>query len=1194
MQDSAKARVDAACIRSELSKQDSCSGIALVPPLMPAYAPDRSGAIVQCHPDMKITRLPVSSDAHVWTGVTASFQPALIEQLSAVCPNSVNVIFLRNLGDAARDAAALKALAEALRPEARHPEVFVLPELPEADDETPRAAERIYDRLAVLTRLAASAKEEPGEKRLFLFTNPRAFFTPVPDRRHLQRSEIQLHRGQTVSFAKLQEELVSLDYDAEALCEYPGQYAVRGGLIDVYPVNAEAPVRIDFFGDEIEDLRQIDPTSQRSGTSLAEITIAPRRLDFSAVHPDHILDYFSGGTNWYFEEPDALAQEYPAQAQHFARKVGRPTGFQALFASRKAAADTFHFFCELQEPETLAPRKAVVHALQTQSLELFRARPMDERIGYERIEDERAARLAFLSQLKSWQDAGEAVIVVAHNEGEAERFQEILQGTAELEGFAPQIVLAPLRGGFRVAADASGTNPLTWTAIGGKRACTLVSDAEIFGRYRSRPETIKRRRVPVRSQVDHLLDFSELADGDHLVHLSHGICLFRGLSTMEIRGKKEEVISLEFADRLTLHVPLHESHLLTRYVGLSKVHPKLGKLGGNTWEKARRSAEKATLDFAAQLLKLQASRIKGGGNALSPDTDWQHAFEESFLYEETPDQRKAIEDTKRDLEQPVAMDRLICGDVGFGKTEVALRAAFKAVMGAKQVAVLVPTTILAQQHFTTFRERMADFPVTVEMLSRFRTKAEQGKIVEQLEAGKIDIIIGTHRLLGKDIRFKDLGLLVIDEEHRFGVRHKERLKQVRENVDVLSMSATPIPRTLYLALMGARDMSVIETPPADRLPIETIVRAYDPDLVRRAIRAELERGGQVFYLHNRVQSIDAVAARIGELAPEARIAVGHGQMSEDALEKVMTRFVAGDYDILVCTTIIENGLDIPNCNTMIIEGADRFGLSQLYQLRGRVGRFNRQAYAYLLLHRHARVLDLARKRLSAMRQHNQLGAGFRIAMRDLELRGSGNLLGPQQSGHIASVGFELYCQLLRQSVARLKGEKVASQIRAAVTLDFVSVGEGATVREASLDSFKVLHEEELEAGRIPIIEAHLPQNYLSETRLRIDFYRRLAMATTVEEVEGIHQALADRFGPLPGPAKVLIVITRIRARAEAAGLISVATEGNRLKCLRATGNRDDYLKLGGRFPRLTARDPMKRLREIEQFLQTQRHLTSKS
>jgi transcription-repair coupling factor (superfamily II helicase) len=542
------------------------------------------------------------------------------------------------------------------------------------------------------------------------------------------------------------------------------------------------------------------------------------------------------------------------------------------------------------------------------------------------------------------------------------------------------------------------------------------------------------------------------------------------------------------------------------------------------------------------------------------------------------------------MEKTRPMDRLICGDVGFGKTEVAIRAAFKAVQGGRQVAVLVPTTVLAQQHLNTFRERMAGYPIAIEMLSRFRSRAEQKKILEAVTAGQVDILVGTHRLLQADVKFRELGLVVIDEEQRFGVKHKERFKAMRATVDVLSMSATPIPRTLYMALTGARDLSVIETAPTNRHPIQTIVKTYDEKIVVDAIHHEIRRGGQVFYLHNRVQTIELVAARLRELLPSLAIGVGHGQMDADELERAMTDFVAGKYQVLVCTTIIESGLDIPNCNTIIIEGADRFGLSQLYQLRGRVGRFKHQAYAYLLLHRHTRLLEVARQRLTAMRQHNQLGAGFRIAMRDLELRGAGNLLGAEQSGHIVGVGFELYCQLLRQSVARLRGEKTAAAIRANVKLDFVFVGESATdpaaARGRHADGYTAIRDAEIaEVGNeVARIQARIPSTYLAETRLRIDFYRKLAMADSPAALKQIEGDLRDRFGKFGDEVKALLFITEIRIRAEQKGIVSVETESTRLKCLRNSGRRDDWVQVGTRFPRLTAPKPLLRLREILSFL----------
>jgi transcription-repair coupling factor (superfamily II helicase) len=825
-------------------------------------------------------------------------------------------------------------------------------------------------------------------------------------------------------------------------------------------------------------------------------------------------------------------------------------------------------------------------------------------LGRARLESDQAAQRDFLRTLAQWEHAGLPVVIVLRAEGEAQRLREILAEDKELRGFQPRLVTGEIAAGFRTRFARPEAARLDWPAqkFAAIAGVAVVAENEIFGRHRQRLATFRARRLPQRHRVDQLLDFAEVAEGDHLVHVAHGVCRFRGLRKLETKGRVEEVVSLEFAGGVELHLPLHESHLLSRYVGLAKIAPKLGKVGGTQWERTRREAARATLDFAAQLLHLQAERDQRPGFPCLPDQPWQREFEAAFEHEETPDQNRAIAEVKADLERPRPMDRLLCGDVGFGKTEVALRAAFKMVLSGKQVAVLAPTTILVQQHCNTFRERLAPFPISVEQLSRFRSPKEQKQVLAQLRDGRLDVVVGTHRLLGADVQFKDLGLVVIDEEHRFGVRHKERLKHLRVMADVLAMSATPIPRTLYFALVGARDLSVIETPPRDRLPIETIVKSYSPEVLRDSIRTELARGGQVFYLHNRVESIEEAARGLREIVPEARLGVGHGRMDADDLERLMTRFVAGEFDVLVCTTIIESGLDIPNCNTLIIEGADRFGLAQLYQLRGRVGRFNRQAYAYLLLHRHARLLDQARQRLAALRQFNQPGAGFRLAMRDLELRGAGNLLGAEQSGHIAGVGFDLYCQLLRQSIARLKGEPAALTVRANVRLDFVLIGEAANeliapdlpgpaaATDDTGDRFAALKNAEMEGRRLPVLMACLPATYIADTRLRLDQYRRLALAATPAEVDQLAAAMRDRFGSLPESAEALVKLAEIRVWAEQKGLVSVETEGDRLKCRRPGGPPGEpprFLQIGHRFPRLTAPSPLPRMREIIAFLKLQ-------
>jgi transcription-repair coupling factor (superfamily II helicase) len=552
------------------------------------------------------------------------------------------------------------------------------------------------------------------------------------------------------------------------------------------------------------------------------------------------------------------------------------------------------------------------------------------------------------------------------------------------------------------------------------------------------------------------------------------------------------------------------------------------------------------------------------GHPCKPDTLWQREFESAFIYEETRDQVTAIAETKADQERAKPMDRLICGDVGFGKTEVAIRAAFKTVMDGKQVAILVPTTVLAQQHFNNFRERMADYPIRVELLSRFRTKREANKVVENLAAGVVDIVIGTHRIVQDDIVFKDLGLVVIDEEQRFGVLHKEKFKRLRTMVDVLTLSATPIPRTLYLALTGARDMSTIQTPPHDRLPVETIATPYDERTIRDAIRRELNRGGQVFFLHNRVTTIEVMRAKLQELVPDARIVVGHGQLNADDLEEVMTKFVNGEADVLLSTTIIESGLDIPNANTIIIDRADRFGLSELYQLRGRVGRYKHQAYAYLLLPRHARLLTDVRKRISAMKQYASLGSGFKIAMRDLEIRGAGNLLGAEQSGHITAVGFELYCQLLKQSVGALKGEKVKPRVEVRVDLDFIEMNQR---REGDKTS-----------NALPY--ASLPENYVTEPQHRIEIYRKLAQATDKPALDALQKELRDRFGKLPPPVELLLSVGELKILACERAVTVIEVEADKLKITR----RGDFIQLGGKFPRLTKKEAGARLKEIKRLL----------
>jgi len=843
-------------------------------------------------------------------------------------------------------------------------------------------------------------------------------------------------------------------------------------------------------------------------------------------------------------------------------------------------------------------------------------------------------RRAFFAQLHRWLRQGYDVQVFCINEGERLRFGEIWDELIGAPSGKSQVA-ETLRPSSLEPRPSTRLGTLARGFLCEDARLVVVTDAEIFGRYKvQRPRRLKSPHAQaIRSALD--IDFTELEEGDYVVHLQHGIGRYAGLKVLPIgAGTKptdgpgakanagQECLVIEYAPSdldqgpPRLYVAVTEAHLVSKYVGAGKAQPPLNTLSGTRWAKAKAQAERAVRDLAGELLAIQAARELQPGHSFAPDTPWQREFEGSFIYEETPDQMRAIVETKQDMERPKPMDRLICGDVGFGKTEVAIRAAFKAVMDGRQAAVLVPTTVLAQQHYNTFCERMADYPIRIELLSRFRTRRAQERVVQDLAAGAVDIVIGTHRLLQDDIGFKDLGLVVIDEEQRFGVMHKEKFKLLRRLVDVLTLSATPIPRTLYLALTGARDMSTIQTPPHDRLPVQTIVTQYDERIIRDAIQRELNRGGQVFFLHNRVLTIETIAHKLRSLLPRARVVVGHGQMHSDDLEEVMTQFVNGEADVLLSTTIIESGLDIPNANTIIIDRADRFGLSDLYQLRGRVGRYKHQAYAYLLLPRHARLLTDVRKRLSAIKQYSTLGSGFKIAMRDLEIRGAGNLLGSEQSGHITAVGFELYCQLLQQSVSSLKGEKVKPRVEVQVRLDFLAMSpggesspsespgpappEGLRVKgrgsgdglagapahpsRMNPESFRATHQVSQIGNRQLAIgnpsSAHIPFPYISDPRQRIEIYRKLAQATDKVALQRLENELRDRFGPAPTPLELLLQAAELRILAAEHGITVIEVKDDRLMLTR----NNDYLMIGSKFPRLTKKGASARLKEIKQFL----------
>ena len=1031
-------------------------------------------------------------------------------------------------------------------------------------------ADVISDRLQTLVALS-------GNPKLLVVTSVTALLQKTFQPGEIQSRTRALARGDKIAPLELIEFLESQGYEPEAQVSQKGEIALRGGIVDIFPPTSPWPVRLEFFGDELESLRYFDPLTQISREEITTTIPPAGELGILKQRPNEeggmknekalatLLDYLPRETIFLLCEPESLA----VHAETYAQQI--PTGdpffisWPDFLVELNQRGFTSVELAEETETGEASPQSTTANP-KFDSLDAFR--PLAERAPEPQIAE--AQRREFFAQMHRWLRQEYSVNIFCNNAGERQRFEEIW---AELVGQASS--LSPTKNkkeieieGGRDACPTQHLGSLARGFICDEAKLVVVTDAEIFGRYKiQRPRRQKSAHAQAaRSALD--IDFTDLAEGDLVVHLQHGIGRYLGLKLMPVGNSRHlstndnqpsaatECLVIEYApggdavEPPKLYVPVSEAHLVSKYVGAGKANPPLNQLGGTRWHKAREQTEKAVRDIAAEMLRIQAVRETQAGHPCKPDTQWQREFESAFIYEETPDQITAIAETKADQERAKPMDRLICGDVGFGKTEVAIRAAFKCVMDGKQVAILVPTTVLAQQHFNNFRERMADYPIRVELLSRYRTRREQDAVVKNLAAGAVDIVIGTHRIVQEDIAFKDLGLVVIDEEQRFGVLHKEKFKRLRTMVDVLTLSATPIPRTLYLALTGARDMSTIQTPPHDRLPVETIATPYDERTIRDAIGRELARGGQVFFLHNRVTTIEGMRAKLQSLVPDARSVVGHGQMHADDLEEVMTTFVNGDADVLLSTTIIESGLDIPNANTIIIDRADRFGLSELYQLRGRVGRYKHQAYAYLLLPRHARLLTDVRKRISAMKQYASLGSGFKIAMRDLEIRGAGNLLGAEQSGHITAVGFELYCQLLKQSVASMKGEKVKPRVEVRVALDFL--GDAST----------------------------LPENYVTEPHHRIEIYRKLAQATERPLLDALQKELRDRFGLLPPPVELLLAIGELKILASEKNVTSIEVEEDKLKLTRS----GDFIQLGGKFPRLAKKEAKARLKEIKRLL----------
>ena len=919
-----------------------------------------------------------------------------------------------------------------------------------------------------LCALLAGGDNRPG----FIVASAMSLMQPVPTHDVLAAGRMLLRTGGEMDPRKLLEWLVDAGFESVDAVDQAGQFARRGGIVDVFPPAGDLPVRVEFFGEKIESIRRFDPDTQRSTAQIAGcdlVAISAGRETGAGSPKDpagttHLPDYLPDGAIICFIEPaevrstvEAICRRLvdPAYRQAGAADVHNP---EALFnvPDRLAVMEMSAFGAAGQEGSDVVPMG--IGSLQ--------------RLG---TPDEAMNELEAL--------AGEnEVWVYCENQAERDRFVELLAPTH-----------------FELAAKIhTGIGHVGCGFHWAGQRLVVVGHHEIFHRYARRS---RLRRIRAGRPIESFMDLSE---GDYVVHLTHGIARFVGFKTLSTDGVAEEFLTLRFAGGALLHVPVTEIQLVQKYIGAGRVRPSLSRLGSSAWSLRKDRAALATRDLAAELLRLQAIRNSAPGISYAGGGEWMRRFEQEFIYTETPDQITAMREISADMAEVRPMDRLLCGDVGYGKTELAMRVAFRVIEAGRQVAVLVPTTVLAAQHYRTFSERFADYPVAIEVLSRFRSRGEAARIAESAAAGKIDILIGTHRLLSGDVRFANLGLVVIDEEQRFGVEHKERLKRMRAEVDVLTMTATPIPRTLHMALMGLRDISSLATAPPDRRAILTEVCRSDDKRIRAAILHELDRKGQVFFVHNRVFDIERAADHIRSIVPEARVEIAHGQMHEHGLEKTMLRFVAGDIDVLVCTTIIESGLDIPSANTMFIQDADRFGLAQLHQLRGRIGRYRHRAYCCLLLPTRRSVSRLAARRLKAVEEFSDLGAGFQIAMRDLEIRGAGNILGSAQSGHIAAVGYELYCRLLEQAVAGLRGEKVAEPPPKAHV--------------------------ELAA------EAYIPRSYIASARQRMEVYRRLALCRTSEELSQLSADLADAFGPVPSTVGDLLTVAEIRLLAGRLGI----------------------------------------------------------
>jgi transcription-repair coupling factor (superfamily II helicase) len=1033
-----------------------------------------------------VTRSGIDTSARAVSGLTPPAKALLVASAAHAQPNGV-VLFVvpgdGELEEACADVSFFLAALEGLAPAAVERAVLPFP----SHEVDPYRGLAPHIGVTSVRARALYAIAHGGAR--VVVASAAAVLPRITTPGRLVAASLVLKPGQDISPVDLAELLVDAGFSREDPADEHGEFAIRGGIADVFPAGDPHPVRLEFIGDTIETLRTYDPATQRSIAPIDQVAIIPLRDVLDGDRGATIFDYLAGASasRIIISERD----EVDAHATKVLQQINQ--SYQDILANlvRGGALSAPTPDELLVDWDIVAARFAQATTLSILGIDEggleVRSQPAMELRG--RVAD-------WVAEIRRLRDDGETILFVAGTPGRAERTIELLKEydvlaipveRAEDARYAAVLVaVGALSRGFRLP-DAG---------------LQIYAEADVFEEERRASE---RRRSATKA---FLSDLRDLKVGDFVVHVDNGIGMFVGLKQIGVGDSLQEFLELRYAGDDKLFVPVERLDLVQKYTGASK--PPIDRLGGASWEKAKSKVKKAMRDMAEELLKLYAARKAVPGHAFAPDSHWQQEFEDAFEYDLTIDQTSAITDIKKDMEAPTPMDRLLCGDVGYGKTEVAMRAAFKAVMDGKQVAVLAPTTVLAFQHQKTLKERFAGFPVRIDMVSRFRSKAEQTETLTDLAAGKVDLIVGTHRLLSRDVEFRDLGLLVVDEEQRFGVAHKEKIKQMKKKVDVLTMSATPIPRTLNMSLIGIRDMSIIETPPKDRLSIQTNVVKFDQHVIATAIRTELARGGQIFFVHNRVESIFSIGDLVQRLVPEARVVVAHGQMDEEALERAMFDFVARKFDVLLATTIVENGLDIPNANTIIINRADRYGLSQLYQLRGRVGRSDRAAYAYLLIPPEDNLSPVAKKRLAAIKEFSDLGSGFRVAALDLEIRGAGNLLGGEQSGQIDTVGFELYMKLLEQTVRELKGEDIEDDLRSTVNLR---------------------------------VDLKIDASYVPDMNQRLMLYRKVAAARHDAEIDTVLEEAVDRYGPLPDSVLNLADYGRIRVMADRLGIETIDREG---------------------------------------------------